>query len=168
MNIDELFEKYEDNYDEPSYFIDEACTQSFTGHIEDYDRGFLTMESDVVDGYMDGVRKDYFFMSDKLEAISQMKHNITDGLSIEFYETGLIHCISFDYHNALLDYYEYTETGSLKKVDLFTGDNRLGFYIDKNCVRRLKELREKYDLEKMNEEILRDGINFDYEKYFRK
>lgn len=168
MNIDDLFEKYEDTYDEPSYYIDEDCTQSFTGHIEDYDRGYLSMECDVLDGYLDGVRKDYFFMSDRLETISQVKHNLTNGLSIEFYETGVIHYISFDYHNVLLDFYEYTETGTLKKVDLFTGDNRFGCYIDENCVRRLMELRAEYDLEKMNEEILRDGINFDYKKYFRK
>ena len=27
-------------------------------NIEDYDRGYLSMECDVVDGYLDGVRKD--------------------------------------------------------------------------------------------------------------
>lgn len=168
MDIDELFEKYEDTYEEPCYYIDEGCTQPFTGHIEEYDRGYLCMECDVVDGYMEGIRKDYFFMSDKLETICQMKHNLSNGLLIEFYETGVIQSISFDYHNVILDSYEYTETGSLKAVDIFTGDNCFGCYIDENCVHRLMELREEYDFEKMNEEILRDGIKFDYEKYFRK
>ena len=103
MNRDDLFEKYEDTYDEPCYYIDKDCTKPFTGHIEDYDRGYLSMESDVVNGYLEGVRKDYFFMSDKLEMISQVKHNLTNGLSIEFYETGVIHSIYFDYHCVILD-----------------------------------------------------------------
>ena len=31
---------------------------------------------------------------------------------------------------------------------------------------RIQELRKKYDLMKIHEEIVRDGVNFNYQKYF--
>ena len=56
MNTNELYELHDRN-DESIYFLDKACTMPYTGHIEEYFKGQLSMESDVVEGYRDGICK---------------------------------------------------------------------------------------------------------------
>lgn len=166
MNVDDLFEKYDVN-GEPIYFMDKNCTQPFSGYIEDYDRGFLCTEGEVINGFLDGVCKEYFFMSNCLEGIGYMKHNLKNGLWISFYESGMVESISLVFDNTFFDIYKYNEFGKLDKVTLWTQEKK-SFLSNEKYFKIIQELREEFKLEEINEEILRDGINFNYEKNFRK
>lgn len=165
MDVDNLFEEYDIN-GEPIFFVDEDCLQPFSGHIEEYDRGFLCMESDVVEGFLDGVYKEYFFLKKKLQLISNVKKNMSNGLSIEFYENGMVQSLSLVIDNEFFDSYQYDENGKLIDKRIWSGQDESLLNLNTDGV-RVTELREEYNLEQINEEILRDGINFDYKKYFR-
>ena len=164
MNEIELFNKYDINGN-PIYYIDEACTKPYTGHLEEYDRGILCREGDIVDGYYDGVCKEYYDYSDKLEMISQMKHNLQIGLSFEFYESGNVRSVSTNINNGLIDCIWFDENGEITRK-YSRPDNSPFLSHDEQSLKKIQEIRDKYDLMKINEEIVRDGINFDYKKYF--
>lgn len=68
MEEKQLYTQYDINGDY-IYYLDKECTKAFSGHIEDYDRGALCMEADVVDGYMNGIHKEYFDNSTQLKQI---------------------------------------------------------------------------------------------------
>ncbi|CBK73057.1 hypothetical protein CIY_00620 [Butyrivibrio fibrisolvens 16/4] len=68
MNENDLF-VLDDINGNPMFYVDEECTKTYTGRTEDYFQGVLCREAEVVDGYYDGVCKDYYQLSDKLEMI---------------------------------------------------------------------------------------------------
>lgn len=166
MNVDDLFEEYDIN-GEPIFFIDEDCTQPYTGHIEEYDRGFLCMEADVVEGFMEGIYKEYHFMKKELMIISNVSKNMTNGLSIEFFENGRVESISLAIDNYFFDSYTYDELGNLESEEKMQ-DNEDLVCFSENDLDAIKRIRKRFDLQQINNEILRDGINFDYGKYFKK
>ena len=164
MNEIELYNTYDDNGN-PIYYIDEECTKLYTGHLEEYDRGILCREGDIVDGYYDGVCKEYYDYSDKLEIISQMKYNLQMGLSMEFYESGRVRSISLVLQNWEIDSISYDENGGITEKS-FRPDGLEFPFFEEFYLKKIEELRAKYNLMKINEEIVRDGVNFDYKKYF--
>lgn len=164
MNISDLYTK-DDVNGEAIYFVDESCTQAFSGHVEDYDRGFLCMEAEVINGYLKGVCKEYFFLSTKLEGIGTMKANLKNGLWIYFYENGLVQSISLVFNNSFFDSYAYDKFGKLDKITLLTQESS-SFLLSERYFDKILKLREAYKLEKINDEILQKGSGFQYEKYF--
>ena len=165
MEEKQLYTQYDINGDY-IYYLDKECTKAFSGHIEDYDRGALCMEADVVDGYMNGIHKEYFDNSTQLKQICFYKKNVQFGLYMDFYETGSVHYLCFAICNEYYDSYEFFESGVLKKKEIWPN---VEFYdvTLKPDEKILNTLREKFNLEKISEEIQRDGKNFDYGKYFK-
>ena len=164
MNEMDLYFKYDINGNN-IFYVDEECTKPYTGHVEDYDQGFIWRESDVVNGYYDGVCKEYYFKSDKLEMISEMKYNLQTGLSIEFYESGRVRSVSTLIYDGEIDSISYDENGEITEK-CFRPDGPKFPLKDEQRLNLIQEIRDKYDLMKIHEEIVRDGINFDYKKYF--
>lgn len=165
MNARDLYTKYDCNGDY-IYFTDEACTNAYTGHIEDYDNGYLWREADVVDGFMNGIYKEYFENSMQPAQIVHCEHNLQFGLNVEFYESGKVHYTSLVISNDYFDCLEFDENGSVIKKEIWP-DSHFQFWIMKNDDKKIKRLRMLFDLEKISEEIRRDGKHFDYEKYFK-
>ena len=161
MNTKDLYEK--DDYDIYSiYYTDKECTQPYTGHVEDYWDGKLCWESDIVNGFGEGIRKEYNNIYDVLESVTEVRHNKANGLGFEYYRNGRIASISISIDDIAIDYYFYDETGKLttkfilpEPYDIL-GINILGIR-DK-----ILEVREKYNLEKLNEEILKYGRPMKY------
>lgn len=166
MNINDLFIK-DDINGEAIFFEDKECLCPFSGHIEDYDRDIICKEADVVDGYINGVCKDYYFKSTSLEIISGMKNNMANGLHIEFHENGMVRNLSLVIKNIYFDSYDYDREGKLISKKLWNEKPTFPL-VSKNDLARIAELRKQYDLVRINEEILFEGMNFKYEKYFRK
>lgn len=164
MNELDLFYKYDIN-DNPMFYVDEECTKPYTGHTEDYFQGVLCREAEVVDGYYEGVCKDYYENSSRLEMVYQMKYSLNTGLSIEFYESGRVRAISLFLQNSIFDYIMYYEDGGIEDKKFWTKEQRFPFCNEEDML-IIKELREKYNLMKIHEEIVRDGEKFNYKKYF--
>ncbi len=52
MNCNDLYEgKYKNG--NPTYYVDKGCTIPFTGHLEEYFKGKLSRECDIVNGIME-------------------------------------------------------------------------------------------------------------------
>ena len=167
MNTKLLFDTYDINSDERIFYNDRECLCPYNGHIEDYDRGFICMEADVVDGYINGIYKEYYFKTNKLEIICEMEHNIQTGLNINFHENGRVRDISLAINNYFFDLYEYDEEGNLIYEDKWPDEPKFPFVTEQD-LNKIQELRKKYNLSEINKEILIEGLNFNYEKYFRK
>ena len=169
MNVNELWFKYDDNRN-PIYYIDEECKHLYTGHVEEYyNDGTRDWEADVVDGIVDGVYKEYTEDEDNvLEIIEYEKYSLSNGLCLNFHKNGYVSALTIDINNYSVDYYAYNEKGELSGYDCWENDKAEAYMasVDWWC-ERLREYRSKYDIEAINEEILRDGKNFDYMKYFR-
>jgi antitoxin component YwqK of YwqJK toxin-antitoxin module len=169
MNVNELWFKYDDNRN-PIYYIDEECKHLYTGHVEEYyNDGTRDWEADVVDGIVDGVYKEYTEDEDNvLEVIEYEKYSLGNGLSFEFHKNGYISSVCIVINNYITDCLEYNEKGELCGGDFWENDKSEAYMASVDWwVERLNEFRTKFDLEIINEEILRDGKNFDYMKYFR-
>ena len=164
MNEIELYTT-DDINGNPIYYIDEECTKSYTGCTEDYFQGVLCRKAEVVDGYYDGICKDYYQLSDNLEIISHMKYNLQYGLVIEFFSTGVVKAIALVIQNYDVDYIIYNEDGTIDTKGFWPNEPKFPFFKEEDMT-KIKELREKYDLMKIHEEIVRYGVNFNYQKYF--
>ena len=164
MNELDLFYKYDYNGN-PVYYIDEECAKPYTGHIEEYDRGFICREGDIVNGYYDGVCKEYYDYGEKLEMISHMKYSLQSGLTMEFYENGFVRSMAIALQNWYIDIFSYDENGNLVDKE-FRPDEPAFPFVDEAHLNKIQELRESYDLNKIHEEIMREGSNFNYKKYF--
>lgn len=164
MNEIELY-TIDDFNGNPIYYIDEDCTKPYTGHLEEYDRGFICREGNIVNGYYDGVCKEYYDYSDKLEIISQMKYSLQTGLSMELYESGKVRAVALVIQNYDIDYIIYNEDGTIGAKEFWTNERKIPFSTEED-MKQIKELRAKYDLLKIHEEIVRDGEKFNYKKYF--
>ncbi len=164
MNVEELYYG-EDTYGNEMFFEDEECIIPYTGPVEEYFHGFLCKEAEVVDGYYEGVCKDYYENSSRVEMIYQMKYSLNTGLSIEFYESGRVRAISLFLQNSIFDYIMYYEDGGIEDKKFWTKEQKFPFSNEEDML-IIKELREKYNLMKIHEEIVRDGENFNYKKYF--
>lgn len=164
MDTKELFYKYDDN-GEPIYYADEDFNNLFTGHIEDYDRDFLCMEADVEDGFIKGIFKEYYFKSDKLETVAYYEHNVQYGLEMEFYENGMVRSFSISICNDYLDTYYFDSDGKLLEKKIWPNSD---FWLIKtrNDDTTIENMRKKFNLEDICEDILKSGRNFDYKKYF--
>lgn len=149
----------------PRFYVDEECTQPYTGYTKDYFQGVLCREAEVVDGYYDGICKEYYQLSDKLEMISHMKYSLQTGLSIEFYESGKVRAVALVIQNYDIDYIIYNEDGTIDAKEFWTNERKIPFSTEED-MKQIKELRAKYDLLKIHEEIVRDGEKFNYKKYF--
>jgi len=161
MNTKDLYEK--EDYDIYSiYYTDKECTQPYTGHVEEYWNGKLCWESDIVNGYGEGIRKDYDNIHDVLESVMEVRHNKANGLGFEYYRNGRIASISISIDDIAIDYCFYDETGKLTK-EFYLSEP---FYISGIDTSGIKEkipaVREKYDLKKLNEEILKYGKPMKY------
>lgn len=152
MNIENLYEGEEVN-GETSFYIDENCTMPYTGHIEYYFKDKLSWECDIVDGLQNGIEKEYYDNTGELERVSEVKDNMGYGLSIEYYKSGKIRSISLVFHTVNFDSYSYDENGILEKVYVMNEDNSFGinYFAIKD---KILELREKYNLDKLNKEVL--------------
>lgn len=164
MNEIELYNTYDINGN-PVYYLDKDCTEEYTGHIEEYDQGVICREFDVVNGYLDGICIEYFFKTSKIESITQMKFNMQNGLYIDFYKNGKVQSIAIAVDNDYVDYIIYDDQGNIQHNSFENEENRGAFIMEQQelCI---QELRKKYDLMKIHEEIVRDGVNFNYQKYF--
>ena len=131
MNARDLYTKYDCNGDY-IYFTDEACINAYTGHIEDYDNGYLWREADVVDGFMNGIYKEYFENSMQPAQIVHCEHNLQFGLNVEFYESGKVHYTSLVISNDYFDCLEFDENGSVIKKEIWP-DSHFQFWIMKNA-----------------------------------
>lgn len=152
MNMMDLWFGHDAN-NEATYFWDKELKRPYTGHVEDYFHGVLNNEFDVKNGYKNGIEKVYYDYTGELEAIQEVKDNLVDGLSIEYYKSGKIQSIEITIDNLGIDSYVYDEDGNVVEKKKAEEDN-----IHYLCVRkRILQYREKYDLDKMNEEILKYG-----------
>ena len=66
MDTKDLYEK-EDANGESVYYTDEDCTMPYTGHVEEYFKGKLSWESDIIDGVGDGIEKSYYDVTMSIE-----------------------------------------------------------------------------------------------------
>lgn len=161
-----LYTKYDINGEE-IFFLDKACTRPYTGKIEKFFKGVLNCEADVVEGFLDGVCIWYYDNTDLIESISQMKHNLTTGLAIEFFKNGRVNTIALFIREGSVDSIIYDENGKIDKEEYWDKEKNNFYHFSTDAdVEMIKKLREKYDLRKINEEIMREGKNFDYKKYF--
>lgn len=165
MEMFKLYHKYDIN-GEYIFFTDKECTKYYTGHIEWSENGFLYLEADIVEGFQNGVYKEYFEKTKQIKQIVYCEHNVQQGLNIEFYESGKVHYISLAICNDYFDYYEFDENGNLIKKEIWP-DSDFEFSDVQKDEKKIKQLRQKFNLENISEEIKRDGKNFDYEKYFK-
>lgn len=164
MDQKKLYKKY-DNNDEYIYFNDKTCSKPFNGHIEDYDNGVLWREADVVDGYMNGIYKEYYENSTQLELITYKKNNLQMGLYMDFYLNGCVQNLCIVYCNDYYDTYSFDENGKLLEKEIWPKIKYYKYMPSPN-EEELTNFRNNFNLEKISEEIQRDGKNFDYEKYF--
>lgn len=164
MDTRNIFTKDDEN-GEPIYYKDAACTEPFCGHIEDFDRDFLCMEADVDNGFIKGIFKEYYFKSKQIESISYYDQNVQYGLEMEFYESGLVRSFSISICNDYLDTYRFSETGKLLEKKIWP-DSDFWFIKSRNDDVTIKQMRAKYNLEKICEDVLKNGKDFDYRKYF--
>ncbi len=161
MNTKNLYEK--DDYDIYSiYYLDKECTQPYTGHVEEYWNGRLSWEEDVVNGFGEGLRKEYDDIYGMLESVKEVRHNKINGLGFEYHRNGKIASISINIDNLAIDYCFYDEIGKLTE-EFYLSEP---FYILGIDTSRIKEkipaMREKYNLKKLNEEILKFGKPMEY------
>lgn len=159
MNCENLYEG-EDVNGEPKFYVDENCTIPYTGHVEDYFKEKLSWECDIVDGLQDGIEKIYYDFTGELETIHEVKDNMSNGLSIEYYKSGKIRNIAIVINNLCIDFYSYDEEGKQEKVFIMD-ENEWHYCLVKD---KIPELRKKYDLRKLNEEILEYGKPVKYGK----
>ena len=155
MNLKDLYEGEEIN-GASAIYMDENCTVPYTGHVEDYFQGKISWECDIVNGLKEGIEKNYYDFTGELESVNEMKDNSGNGLSVEYYKNGKIKSISTVINDLNIDSYLYDEDGNLVQVSLMKENGSIGInyaYIKD----KLPDLREKYDLEKMNREILESG-----------
>lgn len=164
MHEDKLFFK-DDINGNAIFYLDENCTEPYTGKLEEYFQGFLNVESDIVDGFKNGISKEYYKFGSELKSISQMRYNLNTGLMIEFYKDGSISGISLSVNEYALEYVYYDENGNIE-YEKYREKTFETFKVRKEIKGIVQELLEKYDLRKINEEIMREGKNFDYKKYF--
>lgn len=162
MNIENLYEGEEVN-GEATFYVDKNCTVPYTGHIEYYFNNKLSWECDIVNGLMNGIEKEYYDNTGELERIGQVKNNMGYGLCVEYYKNGKVSSISLVYNTVNFDSYSYDEQGVLQEIYIMNENNSFG--ISYSLIKdKIFELREKYSLEKLNEEIL-NNKNFSKE-YF--
>lgn len=160
LNTKDLYEK--DDYDHSIYYTDKECTQPYTGHVEDYWDGKLCWESDIVNGYGEGIRKEYNNIHNVLEAVIEVKHNKTNGLGFEYYRNGRIASIGISIDDIYIDYYLYDETGKLTK-EYHVSEPYDTFEIRISGIKeKIPAIGEKYNLKKLNEEILKYGKPMEY------
>lgn len=152
MNIDDLYEGEEIN-GEATFYVDKNHTIPYTGHIEYYFNGKLSWECDIVDGLQNGIEKEYYDNTGELERIGEVKDNMGYGLSVEYYKSGKIRSISLLYDTVNFDSYSYDEEGMLEEIYIMNEDNSFGISYS-SIKSKILELRKKYDLEKLNKEVL--------------
>lgn len=163
MNCEDLYEKCDIN-GESVYFTDQECKMLYTGHVEYYFNGILCWEADIVNGIMEGLEKVYNNETGELESVNEKKYNMSNGLSIEYYKNGKIKSISTNINNCLIDFYDYDENGNISATS-FLDEKDIHYCLVKN---KIPELREKYNLEKLNKEILKHGKSIEYGKLLYK
>ena len=88
-----------------------------------------------------------------------------NGLAMEFYKSGKVMSISTTIDNLIIDSYSYSEEGELEEVSIWGKDNSIGINYSR-VKEKIPELRKRYDLEKLNEEILQYGIPIEFRKHF--
>ncbi|MDE6912894.1 MAG: hypothetical protein K2P35_04270 [Lachnospiraceae bacterium] len=161
MNAKDLYEKAD--YDVYSiYYTDKECTQPYTGHVEEYWNGKLCWESDIVNGYGEGIRKEYDNIHDVLETVIEVKHNKANGLGFDYHRNGRIASIGISIDDIDIDYYLYDETGKLMK-EFHVSEPYDTFEIRISGIKeKIPAIREKYNLKKINEEILKYGKPMKY------
>lgn len=160
MDTANLFYRYDEN-GEAIYYTDENCFNAFTGLIEESD-----IEAEVVYGVRKGVYKVFYQKPDRLAQIAFCEDNMITGLNIELFENGIIESVSLVINNFFFDIYEYDENGTFKSKTIWPNERKFPLITERD-LKLIKEFREKYNLEKMNEEIINEGKTFDYGKYFR-
>ena len=166
MNYNDLYTKEDVKvYDGYIFYLDENCTIPYTGHVEDYFKGKLSWECDIVDGVRNGIEKTYYGFTGELECINEVKDNMGNGLAMEFYKNGKVMSISTTIDNLIIDSYSYSEDGKLAKVDIWGMENSIGINYSR-VKEKIPVLRKRYDLEKLNEEILQYGIPIEFRKHF--
>lgn len=152
MNINDLYKGEEVN-GETTFYVDEQCTMPYTGHVEYYFNGKLSWECDIVDGLQNGIEKEYYDDTGELEHIGEVKDNMGYGLFVEYYKNGKIRSISLVFDTVNFDSYSYDENGFLEEVYIMNDSNSFG--IDYFSIKdKILEIRSKYDLEKLNEDVL--------------
>jgi len=166
MNYEELYEDGEINGD-TVFYLDEECTEKYTGHIEYYFNNILIWECDIKEGVRSGVEKHYYEETGELEQINQIENNVGKGISIEYYKNGKIRSISLLVNNLNIDSYEYNEEGQLESKYVYSDERVLG--INHLALKeQLIELREKFNLEMINEEIMKYGRIMDEKNLFNR
>lgn len=186
MNYIDLFEGSYINGN-PTYYINKCCTIPFTGHLEEYFKGKLSRECDIVDGVMDGIEKMYYDFETSLEMYREMKENRNNGLSIEYYKNGQVSNIATainEYY--IIDYYSYTEKGEQQEIWILEENSQWQHHcylygkdgkvkeswrradaglVPMNYLEnrsKILEIRKRCQLEKMNKEVLKYGKLFRY------
>ena len=94
-----------------------------------------------------------------------MRYNLNTGLMVEFYKDGSISGISLSVNEYALEYVYYDKNGNIE-YEKYREKTFETFKVRKEIKGIVQELLEKYDLRKINEEIMREGNNFNYKKYF--
>ncbi len=118
MNCNDLYEgKYKNG--NPTYYVDKGCTIPFTGHLEEYFKGKLSRECDIVNGIMEGIEKIYYDFEGCLEMYHEVNENRNNGLSIEYYRNGQIMNIA----TAIDEYYRFLQ---LYRTRQAAGDMDIG------------------------------------------
>lgn len=178
MNCDDL---YEGNYKNgnPTYYVDKSCTIPFTGHLEEYFKGKLSRECDIVNGIMNGIEKIYYDFEDYLEMYREVNENRNNGLSIEYYKNGqvMVMATAIDEYY-IIDFYSYTQQGRQQEIWILEEgeqwQHHCYYYAENGKVKetwrradaglipmdytankeRIVQIRERCQLEKRNKEIL--------------
>ncbi|MBD5090149.1 MAG: suppressor of fused domain protein [Clostridiales bacterium] len=137
-------------------YIKKYGCEKFEDYLEE-------QECDIVNGLQNGIEKLYYDNTGELERVNEVKDNMGAGLCVEYYKNSKISSISILIDNLNVDAYCYNEEGKLEKVFIMDEDNAIG--IDYVSIKdKIPAYRQKYNLEKMNEEILQYGKPIKYGK----
>lgn len=129
-------------YDAYRYFTDAECTKPYSGKMEDYFQGYISVESIIEDGYVK-FSKEYFDNTHTLEMVYETNiGGYIKGLAFEFYKSGRIHYMEISYNMFPIDTYEYSEDGKLESVEIWDGKPKTGFAPTPD-INEIEELRRK-------------------------
>ena len=161
MNADDLYEDNIYGNGNPTYYEDEECKKTYTGHVESFYNGKLEEEFDVVDGLRNGIQKEY--ENGILTEIDETRGNKISGFGVAYYPSGAFKSIAITYKDNLIIAYFYSEEGRVvDKSEVLERDLDI---LEKNPDGILN-LVSLADFEKMNQEIIKFGHPLNLPKGF--
>ena len=124
---------------------------------EHYDNGKMASEGEFVNGFTEGVQRDWY-RNGNLKELSEFKHGSGYGFSIEFHESGRVKYVGHYEYGARLDEKEWSEDGELIR-DYNVNDNAADLKLLESHRESKKKWLEVFHSGKLLKEILEDHEN---------